>query len=108
MMMSIAIECIPCNLQLNTALFAVNDNGGALCRLTKFVLQKTIFFDIIGVHIMPWTTTMEKTEIFLKDAITLVKKKGLRFNRTFEQVSKKEPGVLVSAGDVFKSKSCVV
>ena len=108
--MSIAIqsECITCNWQHKSGLFAVNDNGGALCRLTKFVLQRTIFFDIIGLHIMPWTTTMEKIEIFIKNAIKLLQKKGHRFNRTFEQVRKREPGDLVSAGDFFKSESYVV
>jgi hypothetical protein len=46
---------------------------------------------------------MEKTEIFLKNAKNLVNKKGIRCNRSIQQVNKMEAGDPVGAGDHFQS-----
>jgi hypothetical protein len=58
-----------------------------------------MFLDIIGVHIVPWTTVMEKTEIWLKNTKKYLEKKGIRCNRTVQQVKNMQAGDTVGAGD---------
>jgi hypothetical protein len=88
-----------------TALFSAEvDKRGSCCRLSKYIFMKTIFFDIVGVHMVPWKLIMDKNERFLMDTKKYLEKKGRRFNRSIQQIISKQPGDPVGPGAIYKSE----
>jgi hypothetical protein len=89
---------------VKTASLAKIDKSDSCCRLSKCAFMESNFFDIVGVHVLPWKLVMEKNELFLRNTKKHLEKKGPRFNRTIQQLINKQAGDPVGPGEFNQSE----